>query len=340
MGKIGFIGLGKIGFAIAKNIITKVSSTDDDDVDGFVHYDIDPESCRRLGEETDGKSTMSSSISDLASQCDVVFTALPNDKILLNVCGVNDKDGDDNYTTAGLISNLGETCIHVSCSTISPATSRRISTLHTTKGAGFVAAPVFARPDGMALGHATIPVSGSHQDHINRILPLLNLTATEVRTFGSDPGAANVVKLAGNFLIASAIESMGEAMALTEGCGVDREAVRSMLTDTIFDCLIYKGYGQRVARRDHAPYPNAHFALELGRKDVELVRSTAADANVPMPIASLLSDRFSCAVAKKRQDLDWSAIGLQSSEDANVDITEHLQNCRRPNPQLDWKPPT
>jgi 3-hydroxyisobutyrate dehydrogenase-like beta-hydroxyacid dehydrogenase len=322
---VAFVGLGKIGFAIAKNVITKSplpSST------AFTHFDINTSICDQLAEETSSKTA--ASIADAVTSADIVFTALPNDAILFSV----------SRGEGGVISSLQSGAIHVSCSTVSPDTSRAIAKEHEEQGAGFVCAPVFARPDGMILGHATIPVSGAGES-VQRVLPLLNATATEVRTgFGSDPGAANVVKLAGNFLIASAIESMGEAFALSEAQGVDREAVRSLLTDTIFDCLIYTGYGQRVARRDHAPYPNAHFALDLGCKDVELVRQTAASVNVPMPVASLLGDRFSSAVAKGRSDLDWSAVGLASSEDAGVDVSEEIERCRRPNPKIDWKPPT
>ena len=80
--------------------------------------------------------------------------------------------------------------------------------------------------------------------------------------------------------------------------------------------------------------------MELGRKDVELVKRTAASVNVAMPVASILSDRFASAVAKGRSDLDWSAIGLASSEDAGVDVSKDIEHCRRPNPQIDWKPPT
>ena len=322
---VAFVGLGKIGYAIANNIITKSllpSST------VFTHFDINSSICEQLAEETPSKAA--ASITDAVACADVVFTALPNDAILFSV----------SRGEGGIISSLSPGAIHVSCSTVSPETSRAIAKEHEERGAAYVCAPVFARPDGMALGHATIPVSGA-DEHVQRVLPLLHATATEVRTgFGSDPGAANVVKLAGNFLIASAIESMGEAFALAEAQGVDRDAVRSLLTDTIFDCLIYKGYGQRVARRDHAPYPNAHFALDLGRKDLELVRQTAASVNVPMPVASILGDRFSSAVAKGRSDLDWSAVGLASSEDAGVDVSEHLEHCRRPDPKIDWKPPT
>ena len=218
-------------------------------------------------------------------------------------------------------------------------TARAVSAAHEKRGVGFVSAPVFARPDGMISGNATIPVSGP-PDVVATIKPFLEATATGVYdTFGEDPGAANVVKLTGNFLIAAAIESMAEGLAMAEGEGVDREATYSLLTNTIFNCLIYKGYGQRVAMRDHAPYPDAHFALDLGRKDIMLVREAASRAAVPMPIASLLTDKFSSAVAKGRSDLDWSAIGLSASEDAGVDVSNFVKRALRENPTLDWLPP-
>jgi 3-hydroxyisobutyrate dehydrogenase-like beta-hydroxyacid dehydrogenase len=116
----------------------------------------------------------------------------------------------------------------------------------------------------MALGQATIPVAGP-ADAVARVLPLLEATSTGVFEFGEDPGAANVAKLGGNFLIAAAIESMAESLALAEANGVDRVQMMTMLNSTIFDCLIYKGYGQRVAERDHTPYPDAHFSLEVSR---------------------------------------------------------------------------
>jgi 3-hydroxyisobutyrate dehydrogenase-like beta-hydroxyacid dehydrogenase len=126
-----------------------------------------------------------------------------------------------------------------------------------------------------------------------------------------------VVKLAGNFLIASTIESLGEACALAENHGVEREAVVSMLTSTIFDCLIYKGYGQRVGGRDHQP---GGFALDLGKKDISLVLAAADAVQAPMPIASLLRDRFLSAQAAGWGGFDWSAIGLKVSADAGVDV--------------------
>jgi len=335
---IGFIGLGKIGYALARNIITKSSTNDKTTTQTAIHYDINEEISTQFAKEVP-QSKAASSPEEVASSCDVLFTALPNDAILLSaVFGPSKKEED----SGGIHNALRPSSIHVSCSTVSPTTSRIIASAHAKRSIGFVAAPIFARPDGLALGHATIPLSSSHPPLLAQIQPLLQRTATKVQPFEEkDAGAANVVKLAGNFLIASAIESMSEAFALVEQQGLNREAVHTLFSETIFDCLIYKGYGQRVATRDHAPYPDAHFALELGKKDVDLVRATAEEVGVKMPVAEVLGKRFEEALEiKGRGDLDWSAIGLSVSEDAGVGVEKYEEYCRRVDPKLDWTPPT
>eukprot|EP00957_Ditylum_brightwellii_P210244 15364723-Ditylum_brightwellii.AAC.1 len=313
---IGFIGLGKIGYALARNIITKSSTNDKTTTQTAIHYDINEEISTQFAKEVP-QSKAASSPEEVASSCDVLFTALPNDAILLSaVFGPSKKEED----SGGIHNALRPSSIHVSCSTVSPTTSRIIASAHAKRSIGFVAAPIFARPDGLALGHATIPLSSSHPPLLAQIQPLLQRTATKVQPFEEkDAGAANVVKLAGNFLIASAIESMSEAFALVE----------------------QQGYGQRVATRDHAPYPDAHFALELGKKDVDLVRAAAEEVGVKMPVAEVLGKRFEEALEiKGRGDLDWSAIGLSVSEDAGVGVEKYEEYCRRVDPKLDWTPPT
>ena len=131
---------------------------------------------------------------------------------------------------------------------------------------------------------------------------------------------------AGNFLIASTIESCAEALSLAEKSGLDRADVMTMLNSTIFDCLIYKGYGDRIARRSHVPgepLVGPGFQLELGLKDVTLALDVAHKVGAPMPFASTLHDRFLGSLAKGRGQMDWSAIGLAVSEEAGVDVS-HL----------------
>mmetsp|Transcript_90400 Transcript_90400/g.160079 ORF Transcript_90400/g.160079 Transcript_90400/m.160079 type:complete len:295 (+) Transcript_90400:113-997(+) len=263
-----------------------------------------------LGAAEQGGAAAAANAADVAARAGVVFTALPDDRVLNAVAGE-------------LLPALPEGSVHVSCSTVGPSTTRALAKAHAARGVGFVTAPVFARPDGMRRGDASIPVSGPSWAKA-RAIPALQATSKEVKDFGEEPGAASVVKLGGNFLIAAAIQSIAEAAALAESHGVDREEFVSWMSSTIFDCLIYRGYGHRVAARDHHPYPDAHFALDLGSKDVRLIYETAAEGKCPMPIASLLRDRYVASQNAGRGKLDWSALALRVSEDAGVDVSETL----------------
>ena len=230
-----------------------------------------------------GKVASASSVSELAESCSSVITMLPNDAILKRVC-----------VEEGLIETLSSahsSSLHISCSTVSPHTSRELDKIHedASPTSKYVAAPVFARPDGLASQQASFTMSASCPNALREATALMEPSNGKVFPFGEDPGAGNVAKLCGNFLIASTIESLAESLALAEANGVDRVAVKDMLTSTIFDCLIYKGYGQRVSERDHRP---GGFALDLGLKDISLVLDTAHKSNVAMPFGSVMKDNF------------------------------------------------
>tara|TARA_B110001452_G_scaffold265882_1_gene271441 strand:- start:1747 stop:2688 length:942 start_codon:yes stop_codon:yes gene_type:complete len=289
-----------------------------------------------------------------ATDVEVVVTMVPNDKVLRAV--VCDEE-------TGILAVLKG--VHVSCSTVHPDTSRELAKLHVEAGSQFVGAPIFARADGVAQRLASFCVGGAPAA-VDAVLPLLEANSNGIFRFGEDPGAGNVVKVrasdahrrshptpalhargaapdvgfptsatttttppqvCGNFLIASTIEACGEACSLAEKSGLDRVAVMEMLNTTIFDCLIYKGYGNRVAQRSHVPgepLVGPGFALELGLKDVSLALDVAAKVQAPMPFASTLRDRFASAAARGRGSMDWSAIALSISEDAGVDVTQWL----------------
>jgi len=268
-------------------------------------FDLDQDACNRL--EAKGGEVVKR-VEDVAkaSSGGVLVSVLPNDLALRSV-------------TEKIRPYLDIGSVHCSCSTVGPETSRAVAELHKPFGCDFVAAPVFARPDGMARGESYIVISGAPNGKA-AVKQLLATTSKEIFDFGEDPGGANVVKLAGNFLIAASIESIAEAMALSEKNGIDRVQLMRFLNSTIFDCLIYKGYGQRVSEKDHVPYPDAHFELKLGHKDVNLILECAKNTEVPMPIASLLHQRFLTALSKGRHNLDWSAIGLNAAEDAGLSI--------------------
>jgi len=293
--RAGFVGLGKIGYAMASNMLKSGYK--------LTVFDPNKDACNRLRGEG---CEVAERLEDVAKACSrgVLVSALPNDQALKAVT-----DQIRPYLHSG--------AVHCSCSTVGPETSRALAKLHKPHGCDFVSAPVFARPDGMARAESYIVISGSPNGK-EAVKPLLATTSKEIFDFGEDPGCANVAKLAGNFMIAAAIESMGEAMALSEKNGIDRVQLMQMLNSTIFDCLIYRGYGQRVSERDHVPYPDAHFGLALGHKDLNLILESANNSGVPMPVASLLKERFLTALSKGRHDLDWSAIALNSSEEAGL----------------------
>lgn len=161
-----------------------------------------------------------------------VVTFVPNDQILREVTS-----GEH-----GILVTAPPGCVHLSCSTVHPDTCRELAQLHASGAGGFVGAPVFARADGMDRREASFAVGGEDR-HVQVVMPLLDALVRDrasVFYFGSDPGAGAVTKLCGNFMIASAIEACAEAMALAEKSGLDRGAVMSMLSSTIFDCLIYR----------------------------------------------------------------------------------------------------
>jgi len=257
------------------------------------------------------------SVAEVGQLCpELVLTMLPNDRILREV-------------TDALLPNLAPGATHASCATVSPVTGRDLADLHAAADAAdirYVSAPIFARPDGVAAKSGVFMLSGDVKG-VAVAAPVLADIVGVVQEFGEDPGAALVAKLCGNFLIAAQIEANAEMLALAENNGVDRQEVMSLLSSTIFDCLIYRGYGNRIAGRRHLQdLDHPGFALELGFKDVNLVLDLARRSNTPMPFGSVLHDRFQSAANRGRGQLDWSAIGLSVSEDAGVDVRDAVAN--------------
>lgn len=292
---VAFIGLGAMGTPMARNLLSG----------GFAVTVFNRSRDRADALRGEGASVADTPARAVASG-GVVVTMLANDAALEAVVFGQD----------GFVERLGEGGLHVSMSTVSPETSRRLAREHAARGSLFLAAPVFGRPEAAAAKKLWICPSGPAEAK-ERARPILEALGQGIYDFGEDPGAANVVKLAGNFLILSAIEALSEALALAEKNGVDRNALAGFLGQTIFACPIYQNYGRIVATRAYEP---AGFKLELGMKDMRLVRGVAEDAAVPMPLADLIHARLLSAVAKGRGHMDWTAIELSSGEDAAIRV--------------------
>jgi len=216
------------------------------------------------------------------------------------------------FADEGLIASLPAGAIHISMSSISVAFSQRLAQAHTQAGQRYIAAPVFGRPDMAASGKLFIIVAGDPAS-IDECRPLFDALGQKTSLIGEQPWAANLVKLSSNFLQAATIESLGEAIALIGKAGIDRRAYVEILTSTVFNAPAYKIFGPLIADRKFEP---AAFAAPLGYKDIRLALAAAESLRVPMPLGSLLHDRFLRLLAHGGSHLDWAAVGGLAALDA------------------------
>jgi 3-hydroxyisobutyrate dehydrogenase-like beta-hydroxyacid dehydrogenase len=215
--------------------------------------------------------------------------------------------GDD-----GILASLAAGAVHVSSSTISVALAGRLAAAHAGADQRFVAAPVFGRPDAAEAARLFVIAAGDPVA-VQSVSPLFDAIGQRTFVVADDPTAASLVKLSGNFLIASVIESLGEATALVARAGVDKQQYIEILTSTLFDAPVYHTYGGLIAREEFEP---AGFAATLGLKDVRLVLAAGEELRVPLPVASLLRDRFLTLLANGGENLDWSAVGALAAWEA------------------------
>jgi 3-hydroxyisobutyrate dehydrogenase-like beta-hydroxyacid dehydrogenase len=227
----------------------------------------------------------------------------------------DDAASDIAFGPGGLIDSLPKGAIHLSMSTISVALSKRLTQAHAKAGQRYVAAPVFGRPDAAAAAKLFIVAAGD-PGAVDDCKPLFDVLGQKTSTIGVEPSAANLVKLTANFLQASVIESLGEAIALIGKAGIDRGAYVDLLTSTIFTAPAYKIFGPLIAA---GTFGSAAFGAPLGYKDIRLALAAAESLRVPMPLASLLHDRFLRLFAQGGEKLDWSAIGGLATQDASED---------------------
>ncbi len=194
--------------------------------------------------------------------------------------------------------------VHVNLATISPSLAREAAAVHADHGVGYVAAPMFGRVAVAEAARLNIVTAGQPDD-IARVEPLLNAIAARTWPLGDDPARANTVKLAGNLLIASAIQSLAEAVSLAERGGVEADRLIEILTSTILPGPVYTSYGDLIARAQYEP---AGFTVPLGRKDIDLARAHAADHDLRLPTADLLSTLLTETIAAGRSHQDWSSL--------------------------------
>jgi 3-hydroxyisobutyrate dehydrogenase-like beta-hydroxyacid dehydrogenase len=239
-----------------------------------------------------------------ASDAEVLITMLANDNA---VEAVILGDGD-------VIHALPAGAVHVSMSTISVALSKRLAAAHAENHQQYLAANVFGRPDVAAAGKLFIIAAGP-ADQLDRCQPLFAVLGQQTFRAGTDAAAANVIKLAGNFMITTVIESLAESFALAKRHGVDPSVMLEAFTGSLFSAPIYKTYGNIIIDQKFEP---PGFKLTLGMKDNSLVLAAAEEAKVSMPMASLVHDHFVTATAAGLSDADWSALSRVTYRNAGL----------------------
>jgi len=291
--RIGFIGLGAMGAPIAANLARAHP--------GMAAWNRSAAKGRPL---VDLGARMVDNPKAAATDADVVFTMLADDAALESVLS-----GD-----SGLVAGLKPGALHVSMSTIAVATAGRIAASHRAHGQRFLCAPVFGRPEAAAAAKLFVVAGGDPAD-LQTASPLLAAISQRVFYVGETPSAASLVKLCGNFMILSAIEALGEALALAEKGGVAKPQLLEVLSNTLFDAPVYRTYGGILAAERFRP---AGFAASLGLKDMRLVGESAEALRVPMPLLSLLRDHLLQTIAQEGEDIDWSAIAQVTKKNAGL----------------------
>src|SRR5579863_1488854 len=288
--KIAFIGLGRMGSGMARNLIRAGHE--------LTVYNRSAEKARAIegarvaewpGGACRGVEAAISMLADDAAVEAVVF--------------------GENGIAAGL--EPGST--HISSSTISTALARRLAAVHQSRKQGYLSAPVFGRPEAAQAKELVVAPAGP-RELIERHEPVFKSIGRVTFVAGSEPWQANAVKLCGNFMIATMLETFGEAFATLRKAGVDPHLFLEIV-NSLFQSPVYAGYGRAVADEKFEP---AGFALKLGLKDLRLMLATAEECASPMPIASLVRDHFVSAMAHGQGELDWSSIARVSARNSGI----------------------
>ena len=289
--KIGFIGLGRMGGGVAENLLkaghtVTVWNRSQGPVQALV-----------------AKGAVAARTPEDALQGEAVFSMLSNDAVMREV-----------GFTGPLLAKAAKGLIHVNAATISVEFAKELAAAHKAAGLAYLSAPVFGRPD-MAASAQLVLVAGGDAAALKTMQPIFDKIGSRTVPVGDEAWRANLFKIAGNFMIASELESIGEAFALLRKGGVDPALFHDVLSGRLFTGAVFKGYGQMVLNRQYEP---AGFALTLGLKDVNLARSAASGLGVGMPTAELLAKHYEEAISWGWQDKDWAAIGEVSAKKAGV----------------------
>ena len=294
--RVGFVGLGQMGKAMAANLAAAGRQV--------IAYIRRPEQADELAAMGLEPTTNFTDLFD----CEIVISMLPNDDAVHEVVFGREEIGLD-----GLAQGLRRGAVHLSMSTISTAAATELASEHASNGQGYVAAPVFGNPDAARACQLYIVAAGAAAD-VERCRPLLDSLGQQTFVAGSDPAQANLIKLLGNMMTATTLETFGEIVAVLRKRGLDPAPFLDIMTNTMFSGRAHKIYGAKIVTEHYA----AGFRLPLALKDVRLAIAEADSIGVPMPSVDVVRDRMLTGIARGYADLDWSALGLIAAQEAGL----------------------
>jgi 3-hydroxyisobutyrate dehydrogenase-like beta-hydroxyacid dehydrogenase len=289
--KIGFIGLGRMGQGVVENLLKAGHAV--------TVWNRSPGPVAALA----AKGAVAAKTPAEALGGEALLSMLSNDAAIREI-----------GLAGSLLEKAPKDLVHVNMATISVGFAKELAAVHRARGLAYLSAPVFGRPEAAAAAQL-VPVVAGPADAIERMKPIFAQIGSRTVTLGEEAWQANLFKVAGNFMIASELESIGEAFALLRKGGVDPALFHDVLSGRLFTGAVFKQYGNMVLNKQYEP---AGFALTLGLKDVNLVRAAAEGLKVEMPTADLLKKNYEEAVSWGWQDKDWSAIGEVAAKKAGL----------------------
>jgi 3-hydroxyisobutyrate dehydrogenase-like beta-hydroxyacid dehydrogenase len=292
--KVGFIGLGRMGQGMAGRILAA----------GHDLLVTDPVSGQTTSLEEAGAVAVDSPAAASADR-DVVISMLPSDGALSAVL----------HSDGGLIEGMPHSCIHMASGTHGVPAINAAADAHHHAGQTFIASPVLGRPDLAADGLLKIVPAGP-ADAVDRVLPILDVIGQQTFRAGEAPQSAAAVKIANNFVLGCAIETMGEALSLVEKLGVEPQLFLEVMTQGLFAAPAYEVYGKMIVDKNW----DSHGATAvIGLKDADLALEAAEAADVPLPSTHIWRDYLKSAIERGEGDLDWAVMALEQARASGLD---------------------
>ena len=284
--EVGFIGLGHMGMAIAKHLLSANQS--------LIVWNRTKKKAEEL---IKAGATVAESVEDIVKKSEVVFSMLSDDQAI-----------EEALLETRAFEQARKGILHVNLSTISPGFASKIASIHRKKGQKYISAPVLGRPEIAEIGQLTVVAAGD-LEALPSIQPLLSSFSKKTWTLGAQAEKANIVKLANNLMLAAAVESMSEASALVSGYGLETRQLFEITNSGAFACPVYQEYGEAISNETFKP---GGFSVHLGAKDIRLTLAAAEEVNVPLPTASVVRDALLEAKAMGEESGDLAVLGRVS----------------------------